>query len=433
MDTENSTITEGKKSINIKLIIGILLIFVCIIVCVILALHQNSSKSFIEYIQDGDYDKAITLYSKKIDGNINKENEVSMSVDEFLNNLIDMFNRSEITEADLQTKISAVEKTNLFDDKVDDFNTKIENLKESKNNYQEAVKLKDSDNYTQIIDFCSKVSEEDINYENAQQLIENTKSNCKNNFVNAVNTLVQSGDYIGALNNFNSVPDIIKDDSDIAELQESTKASYSNAVYKNIETYMYNKTYTLGIRYIDALPDLFANDSKIKDYRSRIINCVRNGSQALGCNFGMTQEEVKLYIQDGAVLSADMDDILIYNISIDGVNFKINFSFNYSGQLYSIIGESTDYHSNGLNYVNDYNSVKSYLTTKYGSPKVDKKIYTNRLFEDDPSYDETALAMGYLVYGAKWDTRNMEITNCVYGENAEISVLLSFKSTTYSE
>lgn len=88
-------------------------------------------------------------------------------------------------------------------------------------------------------------------------------------------------------------------------------------------------------------------------------------------------------------------------------------------------------HSNRNAYIDDFNTLKGLLSTKYGTPQDDDKHWKNSLFKDDYSDWGTAISIGHLVYQASWELERSGILLTLGGDNYKITLGLQYTGTEF--
>ena len=96
---------------------------------------------------------------------------------------------------------------------------------------------------------------------------------------------------------------------------------------------------------------------------------------------------------------------------------------------YSIDGE----HSNKNVYIEDYYTLKTALSKKYGEPLEFEEVWKNDLYEDDPEDWGLAISIGHLTYMAEWKTLQTSIILSLSGDNYEINFQIQYRSKELGE
>ncbi|NIO48439.1 MAG: hypothetical protein GTN73_03220 [Candidatus Aminicenantes bacterium] len=125
-------------------------------------------------------------------------------------------------------------------------------------------------------------------------------------------------------------------------------------------------------------------------------------------------------------------EMLVYKADVAGLDGMIIYYFAKSllTRARYIITES---HSNKNLYLEDFKSIKSQLTKKYGSPERDDTIWSNDLYRDDPSEYGMAVSVGHLIYVAEWYPPESAIQLLLRGDNYKINLWVEYTSDALKE
>ena len=150
--------------------------------------------------------------------------------------------------------------------------------------------------------------------------------------------------------------------------------------------------------------------------------------------WGMTKAEVKEQEgsspdYEGKVNGANTTYIG-YNTQLMGNDVIVAFYFGPEG-LYAARYIWAETHSNDSLYISDYESVRTQLTKKYGSPLIDNENWdtTNhkKYYADDKG---NALSFGYLTYYTWYYTQRSSITMHMSADNYQISFAIDYESNS---
>lgn len=136
-------------------------------------------------------------------------------------------------------------------------------------------------------------------------------------------------------------------------------------------------------------------------------------------NFNMSQAEV--------MKSEDMepmyisDETVVYDTTIAGLDCYLLYYF-VNNKLVGAIVDNQEKHTSDERYIDDYNSMKERLTSKYGQPSSDNEKWDTN---DHKSYyaDKKGKAVAYefLTLTTIYDTDDMKIIMTLKGDNYNIS------------
>jgi len=143
-------------------------------------------------------------------------------------------------------------------------------------------------------------------------------------------------------------------------------------------------------------------------------------------NWGMSKEQVQKL--ETAELIKDSPN-LYYKTRVNGLECYLVFYFTngeLSGASYSFLQE----HSNKNDFIDDYKSIKSILTDKYGSGLEDID-WKNDLFKNDEQHYGLAISTGDLKYTTHWKDEKVKILLSLEGENYKISLSVDYFVIAY--
>lgn len=154
--------------------------------------------------------------------------------------------------------------------------------------------------------------------------------------------------------------------------------------------------------------------------------------------WGMSKEEVNK-IETSEFLKEDKGggdfaglEMLIYKTEIGTLDAFIVYYFakNLLTRARYLIMED---HTNKNLYLEDFKSIKSQLTSKYGNPERDDSIWSDDLYKDNPSDYGMAISVGHLMYVAEWYPPETEIQLLLKGDNYEINLWVEYTSDALRE
>jgi hypothetical protein len=90
-----------------------------------------------------------------------------------------------------------------------------------------------------------------------------------------------------------------------------------------------------------------------------------------------------------------------------------------------------DDHSNKNNYIDDFDSFKRRLVSKYGAPETDAVRWRDPLYKDDAPQYGLAVSVGHLQYDATWETKNTDVSLLLRGDNYEVHLLVTYSSKIF--
>lgn len=141
-------------------------------------------------------------------------------------------------------------------------------------------------------------------------------------------------------------------------------------------------------------------------------------------------ETVKKY--EDAELFGEEENGLVYKTSLLGKNVYAVYYFK-DNKLYNTAYTLIEELSNGGQYIELYNSLKTSLTEKYEKPLKDDIINYETQSLIDIAGASSALEYGYIAYICQWITEKTEISMGLRSENSKMMFVISYKDINYEE
>ena len=110
---------------------------------------------------------------------------------------------------------------------------------------------------------------------------------------------------------------------------------------------------------------------------------------------------------------------------------NLYYLFDNNDKVYTAFYSFTETHTNKNKYIDDYDSLVSTLTEKYGKPIKNTSVWSDDLYKDSPSDYGFAVSLGHLIYASNWETDTTSIIHGLTGDNYKISHNLYYQSKTY--
>ena len=142
--------------------------------------------------------------------------------------------------------------------------------------------------------------------------------------------------------------------------------------------------------------------------------------------WGASQEEVKVS-ENIKPLAEDKESIL-FKVQLAGKGVTLVYNFLSQHGLYSSGYLFDEKHTNQNDFIDDYDEIKSLLIKKYGPPILERVVWLNDLFKDDPKDYGMAVSIGHLKYVSTWKVEQTNISLGLVGDNYKINMLLNYKS-----
>lgn len=142
--------------------------------------------------------------------------------------------------------------------------------------------------------------------------------------------------------------------------------------------------------------------------------------------WGMSKEEVKL--SEGRKPDYDNGETIAYaGEKIANLRVNVYYSF-VNDKLYRGGYGLAEKYIFKNKYIDDYKKLKELLVKKYGQPLIDRQIWHDDLYKDDPIEWGLAISIGHLEYLAGWERDNTNIRLVLEGENYKINLFVVYES-----
>ncbi|MFC5449064.1 copper amine oxidase N-terminal domain-containing protein [Paenibacillus aestuarii] len=146
--------------------------------------------------------------------------------------------------------------------------------------------------------------------------------------------------------------------------------------------------------------------------------------------WGMSREEIKNL--EKVKFLGEQDGNLYYSDEILGIKMAVYYEF-IDNKLVRAILVHNDTHFNNKDYILDYNTMKKALNNKYGNSTSDQLIWQDDIYKNSPDDYGLAVQAGHLEYLTKWDLKETNITEYMYGKDFKFSFTVEFKSKEYKD
>jgi hypothetical protein len=147
--------------------------------------------------------------------------------------------------------------------------------------------------------------------------------------------------------------------------------------------------------------------------------------------WGMSREAVKKL--ETAKSSISDEDILAFEDTVQGMKCDVVYFF-VEDKLVRARYVMEEEHTNKNDYISDYKAIYDSLSKKYGKPKIDRTVWKDDHYKDDPKDWGMAVAVGHLVYYATWTSEHgTMITNTLSGDNFKFQHIVEYEGVEYSK
>ncbi|TFG61557.1 MAG: hypothetical protein E4H32_07190, partial [Nitrospirales bacterium] len=150
-------------------------------------------------------------------------------------------------------------------------------------------------------------------------------------------------------------------------------------------------------------------------------------------DWGMNAQEVKLNepVQPSWELQSPILDTyekrVGYRRQIEGIDASLTYTF-YEDQLAQANYLFEPKHDDAVDYIQDFHTVKNWITQSYGMPTSVQEIWLDSLYQYDQSLWGQAVLRGHLKMVAEWRNDTSQITLLLDGGEDTIGLMADFDS-----
>ena len=153
-------------------------------------------------------------------------------------------------------------------------------------------------------------------------------------------------------------------------------------------------------------------------------------------DWGMSVQEVKdnepiqsTWELQSPVL-ADFERRVAYHTQIEGIEAGLTYTF-YQDHLGQAKYVFEPQHEDTAEFVNDFDTVKNWISQSYGEPTSSQEIWLDKLYQYDKSLWGQAIKRGHLVMVAEWENPGTNIVLVLDGGDDTAGLVADFASTTF--
>jgi len=153
-------------------------------------------------------------------------------------------------------------------------------------------------------------------------------------------------------------------------------------------------------------------------------------------DWGMSSQDVKANepVQPSWELHppmlAENEQRVAYHTQIEGIEAALTYTF-YEDHLGQAKYVFEPQHDDAVEYVQDFHTVKDWISRSYGSPTSVQDIWLDTLYQYDQSLWGQAVLRGHLVMVAEWKQSGTDIVLMLDGGDDMIGLVADFASTTF--
>ena len=141
-------------------------------------------------------------------------------------------------------------------------------------------------------------------------------------------------------------------------------------------------------------------------------------------SWGMSREQV-LKTEKGKPTEQSAKELLYHHRKVANLPAAVQYSF-VDGQLVAGTYLISKRHTNLLEHIDEYDTLKKLLTSKYGEPTRAKTAWRNELYKDNPSDWGTAVALGHMAMASEWNVGETTISLMLDGGDLRANLLVFY-------
>lgn len=164
---------------------------------------------------------------------------------------------------------------------------------------------------------------------------------------------------------------------------------------------------------------LFSQEEKGPDFRKAF--------------WGMSQEEVKKLESERPI--DENNEYVKYKDNLFGIDCSLAYLF-IKDKFYKgiyVFSEPMNVHSKEIDYLDDYDNIKSRLKEEYGKPKNNRIVWKHNLYKNEPKDYGIAVSLGQLVKWCYWDKPDLLIRLLLFGSNRKIDLTLGYEHPDFEK
>lgn len=192
---------------------------------ILLTSCASTSDQFEAFIKNGDYAKAIDLYTSEIQGNSALEIDAEDFLESYLDEKWNDYLAGELDSGNLEVTLDVY--TNLYDtlpvDTLEQIVQEYGTTEEARSTYQEGVEALESGDYTTAIESFEQIPEtSDDTYEEAQAQLDQAKSSYSEEILVIANESLSEGDYDAAISVVEEAEKVIGETNELDNFLDDT-------------------------------------------------------------------------------------------------------------------------------------------------------------------------------------------------------------------
>ena len=182
---------------------------------------QNPTYTVIKLIDENNLEDATQIYSEKIEGNESKEEKLELKLEKKIEDIQIKFLKNQMTYDECKQRLEIIEKIDVNTSNLEQVKNTINKLNDSRVAYEKAKGLIDSGAYADALKELKNVIKEDENYQNAQQMINETSEKYEKNVIEQIDNKISNKKYEDAGQMIDEALLILIDNTELKEKKNS--------------------------------------------------------------------------------------------------------------------------------------------------------------------------------------------------------------------
>jgi len=221
---------EYKKNKN-KLMMGIISVILIVAIAAIYGISSNKTNTFLDALDDKNYDEAREVYNKEIRGDIEEEKKLTEKLEMKVDNIVGDFKANQISYDDAIKTLDEISNLGLLKNKTREAKRDISDIAESRAYFKRASEFEKSGDYINALEEYNNVIEIDTeNYSNAQVKIEELSEVYKKEVLTKIEEFAENNDYKSAISLIDDALNIFPNDSNLV----TKKRTYNELLQEQI-------------------------------------------------------------------------------------------------------------------------------------------------------------------------------------------------------
>lgn len=348
----------------------------------------NMADNIASELTKGNYEKARTLYSEKVQGNTKTENEVKSKLSTTISETLEKYNNGKIKYEDAITLLDAAIQSGIVESwEIENTYTSLSNLNYSKEQFDKGKDNLVSHNYWEAYTNFSNVIQTDANYQNAQKQMTEAESAGLREIAGHVNELVKQKAFDEAYSYIQEQQYRWPNNSALVTEEENFLKRWAESNIADAEKFAASNQFAEAIQQLAmpngyATPEMYAEIDRInaswKVYSMGLAETAFGGAEKnyqaainalleTGIDSSVVSDEIAYYESYIPVNLRTFEPIKRGRCIMEGIAHKDD-DIDVRGKSYSsCISPSDAYGGNPANCTEDEGSIVYYLNAEYES------------------------------------------------------------------